>query len=592
MQYKLEQRLMTLSERVVTALPAELRDQILLEMPCGLCVVRQDERASFVFANEIFFQMLGYENERQAAEEGFLGLLDRMEQAACSEPRSRFQALFSGAEQAALLEIRLKKRNGEAVWVMLHARRMTTGEPLLLCACLDISERKAREEELRFREEEYRVAVQQSDKLVFRYDIACKTAYLSPELAEYFHRDVVPDAIVRIEHSGIISPASMDAFRDLGAMIQSGAVRTGSAILQFRLGTGTTSFEWYRVVYSLIYREDQTPAQAVFSMQNVSEQHEREVAYKRWEQTYAAMALDKTAYIEFDLTQNRLELQKGGLIERFPPLEEQTLESAMQYFLEQWVHPEDREKLCDCIARDRLLAAYFRGVTPEKLDYRHLRGNGTYEWVRFSVQMLPDPYSSNIRVSFLLRDIDARKREELHLQNQLRSDPLTGALNRSAFIAQADAIFAEGLTGKHALIILDVDHFKQVNDCFGHGYGDRVLIRVAETLRAALRADDLVGRLGGDEFLVLLRNVSKKEILEAKLENIRELLFQRVSEDKIVSCSLGAAVFPCDGTTFDELYRKTDIALYAAKNAGRNCVQVYQEEMNPPIKLFEAGHLP
>lgn len=583
---------MTQSERVVTALPAELRDQILLDMPCGVCAVRQDERVSFVFANEIFFQMLGYENGEQAAEDGFLGLFDRMEQTACCDARRRFQALFSGAEQTALLEVRLRKRDGEAAWAMLHARRMTTEEPLLLCACLDISERKAMEEELRFREEEYRIAVQQSDKLVFRYDIACKTAYLSPELVEFFHKDVVPDAIVKIERSGIISPASMDAFRDLCASILSGVVKTGSAILQFKLGMDATSYEWYRVVYSLIYREDQTPAQVVFSMQNVSEQHEREVAYKRWEQTYAAMALDKTAYIEFDLTQNRLELQKGGLIERFPPLEEQTLESAMQYFLENWVHPEDREKLCDCVARDRLLAAYFRGVTPEKLDYRHLRSNGTYEWVRFSVQMLPDPYSSNIRVSLLLRDIDARKREELHLQNQLRSDPLTGALNRSAFIAQADDVFAEGTNGKHALIILDVDHFKQVNDCFGHGYGDRVLIRVAETLRAALRADDLVGRLGGDEFLVLLRNVSKKEILETKLNNLRELLFQRVSEDKIVSCSLGAAVFPGDGTTFDELYRKTDIALYAAKNAGRNCVRIYQEEMSPPIKLFEAEHLP
>jgi len=583
---------MTQNERIVPDLPIELRDRILLETPCGLCVVRQDERVSFVFANETFFQMFGYENAGQAKEDGFLGLFDRMEQSACGETRRRFQTLFSGAEQTALLEIRLRTRYGEVGWVMLHARRMTTDEPLLLCACMDISERKAVEEELRFREEEYRIAVQQSDKLVFRYDIACKTAYLSPELAELFQGDVIPDAILRIERSGILSPASMDAFRDLCATILSGAVKTGSAILQFKLGTDATSYEWYRVVYSLIYREDQTPAQAVFSMQNISEQHEREVAYKRWEQTYAAMALDKTAYLEFDLTQNRLELQKGGLIERFPPLEEQTLESAMQYFLEHWVHPEDREKLCECVARDRLLAAYFRGITPEKVDYRHLRGNGTYEWVRFSVQMLPDPYSSNIRVSLLLRDIDARKREELHLQNQLRTDPLTGALNRSAFIAQADSIFADGTNGKHALIILDVDHFKQVNDCFGHGFGDRVLVRVAETLRSALRADDLVGRLGGDEFLVLLRNVSKKEILETKMDNIRKLLFQRVSEDKIVSCSLGAAVYPCDGAAFDELYQKTDIALYAAKNAGRNCVRVYQDEMNPPIKLFEAEHLP
>ena len=581
---------MAQDKHVVPALPVELRDQILFDMPCGLCAVRRDERMSLVFANENFFRMLGFEDARQAQKAGVEGLLDRMEEASRREAQRRLEALFLGSGSIAMLEVRIKKRNGDGFWAMLHARRMTSGEPLLVCACMDINARKKMEEELRFREEEYRVAVQQSDKLVFRYDITDQTAYLSPELATLFHRDVVPNTIARIEQTNIISPASLDAFHDLCAMILSGAVKTGSAILQFRLGGHKAAYEWYRVVYSLIYREDQTPAHAVFSMQNISEQHEREIAYKRWEQTYASMAKDKTAYIEFDLTQNRLELQKGGLIERFPPLVEQTMESVMQYFVEHWVHPEDREKLSECIARDRLLAAYFRGVTPDKVDYRHLRENGAYEWVRFSVQMLPDPYSSNIRVFLLLRDIDARKREELQLQNQLRSDPLTGALNRNAFISQAEATFSEGTAGKHALIILDVDQFKQVNDCFGHGYGDRVLIRVAETLRSALRADDLVGRLGGDEFLVLLRNVAKKEVLESKLDSLREMLFQRISEDKIVSCSLGAAVFPCDGTSFDELYRKTDVALYTAKNEGRNCVRVYQEEMNPPIILFGDEH--
>ena len=578
---------MAQDERSTATLPVELRDQILCDMPCGFCAVRQDERVSLVFANGNFYRMFGFENAQQAQEAGFVGLLDRMDESSRRETRQRFEALFRGLEANAILEIRLKKQNGEGFWAMLHARLMATSEPMLLCACMDISARKKMEEDLRFREEEYRIAVQQGDKLVFRYDITDRTAYLSLELAEVFHQDIVPDAIAHIERANIISPASLDAFHDLCAMILSGAVKTGSAILQFKLGYDATKYDWYRVTYSLIYREDDTPAQAVFSMQNVSEQHEREVAYKRWEQTYASMAKDKTAYIEFDLTQNRLEQQKGGLIERFPLLEEPTMENVMQYFVEHWVHPEDREKLYDCTARGGLLAAYFRGVTPDKMDYRHLRRNGSYEWVRFSVQMLPDPYSANIRASLLLRDVDMRKREELQLQTQLRSDPLTGALNRSAFIAQAESAFAEGINGKYALIILDVDHFKQVNDCFGHGYGDRVLIRVAETLRSALRADDLVGRLGGDEFLVLLRNVTKKEVLESKLDSLREMLFQRVSEDKIVSCSMGAAVCPGDGTCFEVLYRKADVALYAAKNAGRNCVRVYQEEMNPPITLFQ-----
>lgn len=568
-------------------LSADLRDRILFDMPCGLCVAKPDERFTIVFANESFYRMFGFEEAAAAQSDGFLGLLDRALEPAAPEARQKLRFWHAGTDEQTQLEIRQRSCPNGDFWTMLHIRRSLGGESLLVCTCMDFSAQKKIEEELRFREEEYRIAVRQSDKLVFRYDLAQQTAHLSPELAALCRKDVVPRLLGHVKQTKIVSPGSIDAFHDLAATIQSGAVQTGSAILQLRLGEEATTYEWYRVVYSLIYREDHSPAQAVLSLQNVSEQHEREIAYKRWEQTYAAMARDKTAYIEFDLTQNRLELQKGGLIERFPPLDEQTMEAVMAYFIEHWGHPEDREALRCATARDRLLASYIRGVTPEKLDYRHLRAPGQYEWVRFSVQMLPDPYSSSIRAFFLLRDVDARKREELLLQDRLRTDPLTGALNRNAFVAQVEAICADLNSGKHALVILDVDHFKQVNDCFGHGFGDRVLIRITETLRSALRADDLVGRLGGDEFLLLIRNVPLRETLQNKLESLRELLFQRISEDRIVSCSIGAAGFPCDGTAFDELYRKTDIALYAAKAAGRNCVRIYSDDMNPPIKLFD-----
>jgi len=578
---------MSQNERNPFAISAHLRDRILLDMPCGLCAARQDEKLTLVFANESFYRMFGYTGATEAVADGFTGALDRLTGNACGTIKRKVMSLLSSKEGTVLLETQQKKRDGSVFWAMLHLSRVRNDDPVFVCAYMDISEQKKVEEELRFREEEYRIVAIQNNKLVFRYDIASGTAYLSQELAAVFQESVIEDAPSRLERAGIVGTCSLDAFHDLYATIRSGVVPSGHAVLQLKLGSATAAYEWYHITYSLIYREDQTPAQAVFSLQNVSEQHEREVAYKRWEQTYAAMSKDKTAYLEFDLTQNRLELQKGGLIDRFPPLNEQTMENVMRYFVDHWVFPEDRELFRNYTARDRLLASYFRGVTPEKIEYRHLRENGRYDWIRFSIQMLPDPYSANVRASLLLRDIDARKREELLLQDRLRTDSLTGVLNRSAFAAEADTVFTEGQpAAKHALVMLDVDHFKQINDCFGHGFGDRVLIRVAETLRSALRADDLIGRLGGDEFLVLLKNVPQQEVLQTRLNYLRELLFQRVSEDKIISCSFGAAVFPCDGAGYEELYQKTDVALYAAKNAGRNCVRVYNDSMNPPITLF------
>ena len=152
----------------------------------------------------------------------------------------------------------------------------------------------------------------------------------------------------------------------------------------------------------------------------------------------------------------------------------------------------------------------------------------------------------------------------------------------------ANAVFAQPRNGGlHALVMVDVDHFKQINDRFGHGYGDRVLSRVCDLLRNALRADDLVGRIGGDEFVLLLKNVVNREALQAKIENLCQQLNQRIGENIVVSCSFGAAACPLDGTGFEELYWKADTALYAAKEAGRNCTRIYEQKMGRPQIAFE-----
>jgi len=206
--------------------------------------------------------------------------------------------------------------------------------------------------------------------------------------------------------------------------------------------------------------------------------------------------------------------------------------------------------------------------------------------------MLPDPYSCNVRAFLLLQDIDAQKREELSLRSRISLDNLTGVLNRKAFIERTETLLLKIEPGHtHAFVMVDIDHFKHINDRFGHGYGDRVLTRVAETLQSALRSNDLVARMGGDEFALLLINVISREALVAKLRYLREQIYQRVSSDTVISCSFGAACCPSDGMTFDELYFKADIALYAAKEEGRNCARVYEGGMHPQALMEEQNGL-
>ncbi|MEN6338971.1 MAG: sensor domain-containing diguanylate cyclase [Clostridiaceae bacterium] len=572
-----------------TDLSVQLKETLLSEIPCGVCVARADERMTLVFANESFCAMFGYAVLEEAQRDGFTGALDRFsasDTAAVNEIRRFIQSESPSLET----EVLQRRRDGSLFWAMIRVHRAAFEGGVLVCAVMDVTSQKEAEEELRIREEEYRIAVRQSGKLVLRYDIAKQSAFLTPETAERLGQSVLLGLPENIVESGLIKADSMEAYRRLHEEIVSGRNASGSAVLELNISALSASGNWYRADYSIIYGSDGAPAQAVVSLQNISEQYERELAYKKWEQTYASLPQGQIAYLEFDLTRNRFETRKGGLIGALPDTLERSMESVVRYFAERWVHEDDRARLKSYAARERLLTEFFAKGQAGELEYRHQRAKGLYGWVRVSVQMLPDPYTCNVRAFLLFQDIDAQKREELSLHDRLTLDTLTGVLNRKAFIERTEALLAAIEPGHtHAFIMVDVDHFKHINDRFGHGYGDRVLTRVAETLQTTLRANDLVARMGGDEFVLLLLNVISREALVAKLIYLREQIFQRVSSDVVISCSFGAACCPLDGTTFDELYFKADVALYAAKEEGRNCARIYEGSMRPQALLEELG---
>jgi len=530
--------------------------------------------------------MFGYRSMADASENGLASLTDRVD--AGGKPRVDAELdRFIGSGLADFeLEARQLRRDGSPVWTLLRLRRAALDEGVLICVAVDITPLKAVEEKLRFREEEYRLAVRQSDKLVLRYDIRAKTAYLPPESAAQLGMDTIPDMPESLAEAGVVKSDSLGSYQELFEAIRSGERSSGSGVLQLRTDTG--AYEWFRMDYSLIYDDEGLPVQAVLSLQNVSEQREKEFAYKKWQQMYASMPQSGIVYLEFDLTRDRLERAEGGLFEPFPAEMEPTLEAVIRHVVERWAHVEDHAALTAFAARERLLSCYFRGVREETLEYRHLRANGMYGWVRVGVQLLPDPYSSDIKAFLLFRDIDSEKCEELNLKNRVRTDVLTGVLNRRAFAERVETLCTEPDAGRvHALVMMDVDHFKRINDRFGHGYGDRVLVRIAETLRSTLRADDILGRIGGDEFILCLKNVASREALIAKMSFLNEQIYQRVSSDMVISGSFGAACYPADGGTFEELYFKADVALYAAKKEGRNCVRVYEAGMQTPDRPGE-----
>ena len=166
------------------------------------------------------------------------------------------------------------------------------------------------------------------------------------------------------------------------------------------------------------------------------------------------------------------------------------------------------------------------------------------------------------------------------LVGQRDTDVLTKAVTRRSGEERIKAILDRGDV-PCAMIMVDIDNFKGINDTYGHGYGDKVLEMVAQLLRDNFRSTDLVCRMGGDEFMVFVVGVPEDGWIETKAANLLMRLADTPApdgRDAVISISMGIVLSPRYGTEFDELYRKADHALYNAKRAGKNCYHLFGSE--------------
>jgi diguanylate cyclase (GGDEF)-like protein len=171
-------------------------------------------------------------------------------------------------------------------------------------------------------------------------------------------------------------------------------------------------------------------------------------------------------------------------------------------------------------------------------------------------------------VGLILSLLHRQRRLQDQLLHLATTDMLTGLPNRRAFLARAATLKGSGRTG--SLLILDIDHFKRVNDTYGHAVGDACLRAVANRLRQSLRAEDIVGRIGGEEFCVFLPGATEEEARQTGLRLCRAVAFEPDGEHLVLRVTLSAgASFGEDATSLETLMARADQALYNAKAQGR-----------------------
>ena len=299
-------------------------------------------------------------------------------------------------------------------------------------------------------------------------------------------------------------------------------------------------------------------------------------------------------YYEWNVPQNVWRFSEEG--RKILGLEDAVTADESTFF--RTAHPEERA------AVEMALAQAVEGKVAFNIEYRVVWPDGRIRHVHNKAEFSHDGQGRPVRMSGIVHDVTERLHAEAGLRdNEARlnylayHDFLTGLPNRMLFHDRLQHAIAKARRSlrKVAVLFLDLDRFKRINDSLGHDVGDHLLRKVAERLRSCAREEDTLARLGGDEFVLLLEEVTQigavglvaNKILSALSQTFAVGGFQLYS-----AVSIGISIYPDNGESVEELMRCADIAMYRAKECGRNTLQFYTADMNAgaqEILLLEAG---
>lgn len=240
------------------------------------------------------------------------------------------------------------------------------------------------------------------------------------------------------------------------------------------------------------------------------------------------------------------------------------------------IHPDDMG------AFKEKLQILMQSEAKEVADIRVANSEGRYYWCRIRAVSQTKGQGKPTVIIAVVYDINDLKHSEIILKQKTERDGLTKLLNKeSAKQAGEEYLKNRKATTLAAMLVLDIDNFKMINDNLGHLYGDAVLSQIGTNLRNMFRAQDIIGRIGGDEFLVLLKDLPNLELVKDRCELLVNTIgqqMQKLMPEIPVSLSVGVALIPKHGVSWGELFQHADEALYVAKRKGKGQYKIYDEQ--------------
>ncbi|MEG4574940.1 EAL domain-containing protein [Microcoleus sp. N3A4] len=485
-----------------------------------------------------------------------------------SQPRSSASSKY---------ELRIITKTGETRWIeatidIIKFER----KPSILVTAFDISDRKLAELELETSLSLLQATIESTADGILAVDCAGKVVSFNRKFAQMWQ---LPEFLLdsrdnnQILGFGINQLKYPEIFLNRAQELSDRPAAESVDIIEFKDG---------RILerYSLPQRTGGKITGRVFSFRDVTERVQSEEKLRKSEERFHLLTrATNDAVWDFDLLKNEYWLSKEfEKVFGYKLNETQTIE------LESWwlnIHPEERE---------RVMLSFKETMNSDAQcwseEYSFHRASGGYVFVLDRGYIIRDESGKAVRAIGTMMDITQRKQAEEIIRYQAVYDQLTGLPNRILFNEQLQASLKKAKITKKmlAVMFLDLDRFKKINDTLGHAAGDRLLEGFAGRISDTLRSTDTVARWGGDEFTVLLPDINCLEDAVKTAQRILDNLkpaFKLEGQPFHVSSSIGIALYPNDGEDAETLVKNSDVALYRAKEMGRNNYQLYTSTINP-----------
>ena len=236
------------------------------------------------------------------------------------------------------------------------------------------------------------------------------------------------------------------------------------------------------------------------------------------------------------------------------------------------IHQDDKSVLISMLSMDKTIENEFRFVSMD----------GSCVWCSIRAISIRNKKGQNKKIIGWINNIDEQKKHEEYIYELKQKDPLTKLYNQKAVKKMVESYLDDCIEDTvNAMIIIDIDDFGLINTKIWEVFGDAILINLANSLKTELRGDDLIARVGGDKFLIFLKDVENEEQVQGCVKRLQNVISTTAIGDikeLHITCSIGVAIYPANGMSYDELFSNTDKALYYAKVYGKNRYEIYDVE--------------